>query len=44
MIMDEVYDRGCAAEELGYGKHEDEDSSRRKEITESDFRYSVTRL
>lgn len=44
MIPGEVRGRGCAAEELGYGKHEDEDSSGRKEVRESDFRYSVTRV
>ena len=44
MIPGEVHGRGCAAEKLGDRKHEDEDSSGRKEITESDFRYSVTRL
>lgn len=44
MILGEVHGRDSAAEELGSGKHEDKDSSGRKEITESDFRYSVTRF
>lgn len=36
--------RGCVAKNLAYGKYGDEEHSGIKEITESDFRYLVTRL